>query len=362
MPSFLHFKSKYYYAYIINKIVEIIERFNTQHIGFVLNIENIKLNSGYIDFITPRLSLHKLFESMNINSSLQKSQSLSQNSNVMEFHRSSINNNNNNDNLSYNKNTTEIRNSSMHTCDCNEISVNKGNYDKTIINVNKNQSIGTNLLNYFSERRKVLTCSLIPLQNYMSQKEQYQQTKNEYIEEDSSCDYEFETCNFLMFLNKLQLFNDCNLKKNIASNYTGDTNKEDIIIDNLTTYKSQNRNLYLDKLQENSTTNSLNPIQAETNQFSKKERKSSIIKPFKKEDILLQEECEVDYGDTLDLKITKKEIKERKTRILFQKQTNEKANKELLNNAEKAVISGTYCEEREKKIAFQFEKKFKYNM
>jgi hypothetical protein len=73
--------------------------------------------------------------------------------------------------------------------------------------------------------------------------------------------------------------------------------------------------------------------------------KKSLLKPFNREDILYQEECETDYGDK---RITKQDIKNRKDYI---KKIIEKSNKELYEKVEDEIISGNF-QEKQKKIVF----------
>lgn len=73
--------------------------------------------------------------------------------------------------------------------------------------------------------------------------------------------------------------------------------------------------------------------------------KKTLLKPYNKEDILLQSNCEVDYGDK---KINKKEENNRE---LYLKNMILNANKNLIQKVEGEIINGNLIE-KEKKVAF----------
>jgi hypothetical protein len=98
-------------------------------------------------------------------------------------------------------------------------------------------------------------------------------------------------------------------------------------------FQEENIQLYLE--------NNLNNISyTSTSSFKK-----TLLKPFNKEEILLQEECDVDYGQK---KFTKKDLKIREEYI---KKLITNANKELIQKVEEEIIQGKF-EEKQKKVVF----------
>ncbi len=84
----------------------------------------------------------------------------------------------------------------------------------------------------------------------------------------------------------------------------------------------------------------LNESYCNTSSFRK-----SLLKPYNKEDILLREDCEVDYGDK---RITRKEVRNREE---YMKRVISEANKEVFSKVEGEIINGVY-REKDKKITF----------
>lgn len=73
--------------------------------------------------------------------------------------------------------------------------------------------------------------------------------------------------------------------------------------------------------------------------------RKSLLKPYNKDDILLREECEVDYGDK---KITRKDLKNREEYV---RKIISEANKEVFTKMEGEIVNGVY-KEKHKKITF----------
>ncbi len=83
-----------------------------------------------------------------------------------------------------------------------------------------------------------------------------------------------------------------------------------------------------------------------TNDSTLYSNKKSLLKPFNKDDILLQDECEVDYGNK---RYTRKAIK---TRLDYMKKLITNANMELYNEVESEIIKDTSKEDKQKKVVF----------
>lgn len=77
--------------------------------------------------------------------------------------------------------------------------------------------------------------------------------------------------------------------------------------------------------------------------------KKSLLKPFKKEDILSVEECETDYGDR---RITKQDVKNREDYV---KKIINVANKELYDTVEEEMVTGN-LKEKHTKVVFNIPK------
>lgn len=125
-------------------------------------------------------------------------------------------------------------------------------------------------------------------------------------------------------------------------------------IDDFETSNTVN-NFCLDALQQNIQINTIssniNNISIQENNLnnvsftSTSSFKKSLLKPFNKEEILLQEECEVDYGQK---KITRKDMK---NRVEYLKNVISNANKELIQKVEDDIIQGKF-EDKKNTVVF----------
>lgn len=96
-----------------------------------------------------------------------------------------------------------------------------------------------------------------------------------------------------------------------------------------------------DKIKDDITSQETDYYTPETDSCFKK----SLLKPFKKEDILFQPECETDYGNK---RVSRKEIK---TREEYLKKIITTANKKLYELVEGNIIYGNFAE-KPKKVVF----------